>query len=49
MAHERGVKVRYWDLPAWPIGTRNEVWRQLVSEGVDLINADDLEGVAGDW
>ena len=46
-AHSKGIKLRYWDQPAWPISTRNGIWRQLVSEGVDIINADDLEGAAG--
>jgi hypothetical protein len=24
-AHAKGIAVRYWDLPGWPIGTRNAV------------------------
>ncbi|KAG7002382.1 hypothetical protein G7Y79_00027g060740 [Physcia stellaris] len=49
-AHSRGLKARYWDLPYWPIGLRNYVWRVLVEEGVDLLNVDDLEGAARrDW
>lgn len=49
-AHRRGLKVRYWDLPDWPIGWRNHVWDVLVEEGVDLLNVDDLEGAARrDW
>ena len=43
-AHRRGLKVRYWDLPFWPIGLRNHVWDVLVKEGVDLLNVDDLKG-----
>ena len=43
-AHRRGLKVRYWDLPFWPISTRNHVWDVLVREGVDLLNVDDLKG-----
>ncbi|MCJ1229737.1 Altered inheritance of mitochondria protein 6 [Toensbergia leucococca] len=43
-AHRRGLKVRYWDLPSWPIGLRNHVWDVLVREGVDLLNVDDLRG-----
>jgi hypothetical protein len=49
VAHERGIKVRYWNQPNWPVGTRNAVWRTLWEEGVDLLNADDLEGVSGFW
>ena len=43
-AHERGLKVRYWDLPFWPIGLRNHIWDVLVMEGVDILNVDDLKG-----
>jgi hypothetical protein len=28
-AHEKGIKVRYWNQPNWPIATRNAVWRAL--------------------
>lgn len=46
-AHGKGIMLRYWDQPGWPISTRNSIWRQLKSEGVDLINVDDLEAAAG--
>jgi hypothetical protein len=49
VAHSKGIKVRYWDLPGWPVGTRNAVWRTLWDNGVDLINVDDLEAAAGLW
>jgi hypothetical protein len=45
-AHRRGLKARYWDLPAWPLGLRNHVWDVLVREGVDMLNVDDLRGVS---
>merc|ERR1712093_708535 len=45
--HGKGIKVRYWDQPGWPISTRNGLWRQFRTEGVDLINVDDLEAAAG--
>jgi hypothetical protein len=45
-AHERGLKVRYWDLPAWPLGLRNHVWDVLIREGVDMLNVDDLRGAS---
>ncbi|PQE22782.1 Altered inheritance of mitochondria 6 protein [Rutstroemia sp. NJR-2017a BVV2] len=48
-AHAKGIKLRYWDQPGWPISTRNAIWKTLVGEGVDLINVDDLEGAAGEW
>ena len=44
-AHRRGLKVRYWNLPSWPVGVRNHVWKVLVREGVDVLNVDDLWGV----
>lgn len=49
-AHRRGLKVRYWELPFWPIGLRNYVWNVLVKEGVDILNVDDLKAAAKrDW
>lgn len=49
-AHRRGLKVRYWELPFWPIGLRNYVWEVLVREGVDILNVDDLNAAAKrDW
>jgi len=45
-AHKRGLKARYWDLPAWPLGLRNHVWNTLVKEGVDMLNVDDLRGAS---
>jgi len=47
VAHGKGIMLRYWDQPGWPISTRNGIWRQLRTEGVDLINADDVVGAAG--
>ncbi|KAI9758642.1 MAG: hypothetical protein M4579_002953 [Chaenotheca gracillima] len=43
-AHRRGLKVRYWDLPDWPVWLRKKVWRVVMSEGVDILNVDDLKG-----
>ncbi|KAF2769747.1 hypothetical protein EJ03DRAFT_311795 [Teratosphaeria nubilosa] len=48
-AHDKGIMVRYWDQPGWPVGTRNAIWRLLWDQGVDLLNVDDLEGAAGFW
>ncbi|GKT85137.1 PLC-like phosphodiesterase [Colletotrichum tofieldiae] len=48
-AHSRGLKVRYWDLPAWPISIRNHIWDVLVREGVDILNVDDLKGAKKEW
>ena len=44
-AHARGLKVRYWGVPTWPLGVRNYLWRVLVREGADVLNVDDVEAV----
>lgn len=49
VAHSKGIKLRYWDQPGWPVGTRNAIWRTLWDNGVDLLNVDDLEAVADFW
>ncbi|GAD91841.1 hypothetical protein ANI_1_422064 [Paecilomyces variotii No. 5] len=45
-AKSRGIGARYWDTPYYPIRLRNAVWRELLREGVALLNADDLDAVA---
>ncbi|KAH8599916.1 hypothetical protein B0O99DRAFT_504018 [Bisporella sp. PMI_857] len=45
-AHRRGLKVRYWDTPSWPIGLRNHVWEVLIREGADILNVDDLRAAS---
>ncbi|TVY48954.1 Altered inheritance of mitochondria protein-like protein [Lachnellula occidentalis] len=47
IAHDKGIKLRYWDQPAWPLSTRDAVWRLLRTEGADFINADDVAAAAG--
>ncbi|KAM5453586.1 hypothetical protein MaudCBS49596_002789 [Microsporum audouinii] len=42
MAKTKGIGVRYWETPGWPIRVRNELWRTLWKEGVALLNADDV-------
>jgi len=39
LAHQQGRRVRFWGSPDKPA-----FWRELVAQGVDLINTDDLEG-----
>lgn len=46
-AASKGIVGRYWDTPAFPISTRNSVWKTLIEEGVGLLNADDLPEAAG--
>ncbi|OTA67806.1 hypothetical protein K449DRAFT_412604 [Hypoxylon sp. EC38] len=45
-AHRRGLKVRYWDTPGWPVGVRNNVWHTLMEEGADILNVDDLKSAS---
>ena len=47
-AHERGLKVRWWDTPDWPRSRRERVWRTLMREGADVLNVDDLKA-AREW
>jgi hypothetical protein len=49
-AHRRGLRVRYWDTPTWPVWMRDHVWRVLLDEGADVLNVDDLRAAAlVDW
>ncbi|KAM3422805.1 Altered inheritance of mitochondria protein 6 [Cercospora zeina] len=45
-AKRRGLHVRYWDTPSWPVSVRNHVWDTLMREGADILNGDDLKGMA---
>jgi len=47
VAKSKGIGGRYWDTPAWPVSTRDAVWKELVGLGVALLNADDLLAAAG--
>jgi len=38
-AHQQGRKVRFWGSPDQPV-----FWQELLNDGVDLINTDDLSG-----
>jgi hypothetical protein len=49
IAHDKGIMARYWNQPAFPVGTRNAIWRTLWDEGVDLLNVDDLKGASEFW
>ncbi|CAM1508519.1 Fc.00g053670.m01.CDS01 [Cosmosporella sp. VM-42] len=46
-AHSRGLKVRYWSLPAWPTHKRDQLWKVLFEEGLDILNIDDLRSASG--
>jgi hypothetical protein len=41
-AEEKGLKSRYWDTPAWPVGMRAHVWGKLMELNVGMLNVDDL-------
>lgn len=45
-AHALGIKARFWDTPGWPIRARNAVWEELLTDGADWLNADDLEAAS---
>lgn len=45
-ARAKGIGIRYWDTPAWPVGVRNGIWKTLWREGVSLLNVDDLVAAA---
>ncbi len=45
-AHAAGRQVRFWATPDTPGPRRDALWRVLVEAGVDLINTDDLAGLA---
>ena len=45
-AHTRGIRARFWDTPGWPISARDAVWQELLNDGADWLNADDLEAAA---
>ncbi|KAI9681054.1 MAG: Altered inheritance of mitochondria protein 6 [Bathelium mastoideum] len=44
-AHEQGLQVRFWGTPSRPKSVRNYIWSVLLDEGVDILNADDLDEV----
>ncbi|KAL9582481.1 MAG: hypothetical protein Q9212_003271 [Teloschistes hypoglaucus] len=41
-AHERGLKVRYWDTPGGAF--EKQMWGKLWEAGADVVNVNDLEG-----
>lgn len=45
-AHALGVQARFWDTPGWPISARNNVWKVLLENGVDWLNADDVKAAS---
>ncbi|KIY45836.1 hypothetical protein FISHEDRAFT_76080 [Fistulina hepatica ATCC 64428] len=45
-AHEFGITARFWDTPGWPIYARDNIWKTLLENGADWLNADDLEAAS---
>lgn len=45
-AHALGIQARFWDTPGWPVSARNNVWKVLLENGVDWLNADDVEAAS---
>ncbi|THH06611.1 hypothetical protein EW146_g9557 [Bondarzewia mesenterica] len=45
-AQAKGIRARFWDTPGWPIHAREKVWKELLTDGVDWLNADDLEAAS---
>lgn len=43
-ASRKELVSRYWDTPSWPVSLRNDIWKTLVSEGVGVLNVDDVVG-----
>ena len=44
-AHKNGRIVRFWSTPDRPSPERENLWRELLACGVDLLNTDDLPGL----
>ncbi|MHC4533499.1 MAG: FG-GAP-like repeat-containing protein [Planctomycetota bacterium] len=44
-AHKKGRIVRFWATPDKPSPQRQNLWRILLENGVDLLNTDDLPGL----
>ncbi|KAH6956076.1 hypothetical protein DER45DRAFT_584955 [Fusarium avenaceum] len=46
IAKHRNLKSRLWGLPNWPMHFRDYVWKVLMEEGIDLLNANDIASAA---
>lgn len=45
-AHDCNLTARFWDTPGAPIYARNRIWKTLLENGADWLNADDLEAAS---
>ncbi|KAK8079381.1 altered inheritance of mitochondria protein 6 [Apiospora hydei] len=48
-AKERGLVVRYWGVPGWPLNYRDYIWMTLRDEGVKVLNVDEVKEVSAPW
>jgi hypothetical protein len=48
VAQAKGLRARFWATPAWPVGLRDRVWKQLERSQVGMLNVDDVR-VAAMW
>ncbi|GAA5964887.1 hypothetical protein JCM3765_005813 [Sporobolomyces pararoseus] len=46
IAHSKGIKTRFWETPGWPAFKRDSTWKTLLDNGVDWINADNLQAAS---
>lgn len=46
LAHQHGQKLRFWATPDQAGKNRTRLWEKLLTEGIDLINTDDVTGLA---
>lgn len=45
-AHALGIEARFWGTPGWPESARNNVWKVLLENGADWLNADDVKAAS---
>ncbi|KAK8050850.1 hypothetical protein PG993_002235 [Apiospora rasikravindrae] len=48
-AKDRGLVIRYWAVPGWPLNYRDYIWRTLRGEGVEVLNVDEVKEVSARW
>lgn len=49
-AKEKGLVTRVWDIPKWPVATRNKLWGQVIEAGVGVLNVDEFGTATNkDW
>lgn len=46
LAHKNGQQLRFWATPDKPGANRDRLWEKLLTLGIDLVNTDDVTGLA---